>query len=115
MSNPKPSANLSNEGLSIDPPPTEKKSASTSGFRIYLIGAVIVWVGIAWSHSVSYSTIPEVRYTVLIMGTILALPPLAIHFLLQLGVRTLVPKFLPLSLRRKIFLFNPPAIILSTW
>jgi hypothetical protein len=84
---------------------------------LYLLGVLLVYIGVGWSFAIGYSSIAEIRWTVgCVMGPIMATPLAGLHLLLQWLLRKLVRRFAALRPLHEALVLNVPvAALMCVW
>ena len=80
---------------------------------LYVIGVVLVYVGVSWSFAISQSSIADVRWIDgLVMGPMMATQLAGLHLLLQWLLRNLVRRFRIMRPLREALVLNVPVMAL---
>jgi hypothetical protein len=84
---------------------------------LYLLGILLVYIGVSWSFAIGYSSITEIRWSVgCVMGPIIATPLAGLHLVLQWLLRKLVRRFAALRpLHEGLVLNAPVAALMCVW
>lgn len=84
---------------------------------LYLLGVVLVYVGVCWSFAIGYSSIPSIRWSIgLLLGPVIATPLAGLHLLLQWLLRASVRRFVALRPLREALVLNlPVTALMCVW
>ncbi len=94
--------------------PILKPPGFVARLGVYLVGCLIVVLGVSWSHAVTYSTDPDTRRAVaLVLGPILASPFVPLHLGVQVGARWLLRKVWRLRPLPEMLLLNLPCSVVA--
>jgi hypothetical protein len=85
-------------------------------FGVYVVGCIMVYLGVGWSEGVTYSSIPEVRW---FAALVLSAPPAVLmtglHFGAQVIARPLLRRVHSLKPFPEAVLLNLPGSLLVAW
>lgn len=84
---------------------------------LYLLGVLLVYVGVSWSFAIGYSSISDVRWSAGVgFGPIVATPLAGLHLLLQYLLRGSVRRFVALRPLREALVLNlPVTALMCVW
>ena len=93
-------------------PPYLEPSGFVGKFGAYLVGCLMVLIGLSWAVAVPYSSISETRRSVaMVLGPLFGIPGAGLHFVFQVEARRLLRKARLLRPIPEMVLLNLPGAV----